>query len=62
MISKDKLYDAAFRYKKAGIWKKLWDNEVFAIKLTCGEIGYMSIMGKNGTYCALGLYMGEAGF
>lgn len=62
MISKDKLYDAAFRYKKAGIWKKLWDNEVFAIKLTCGEIGYMSIMGKNGTYCALGLYIGEAGF
>ena len=47
MMPKDKLYDAAFRYKKAGIWKKLWDNEVFAIKLTCGEIGYMSIMGKS---------------
>lgn len=62
MMSKDKLYDAAFRYKKAGIWKKLWDNEVFAVKLTCGEIGYISIMGKNGTYCALGLYIGEAGF
>lgn len=62
MILKDQLYDAAFRYKKAGIWKKLWDNEVFAIKLTCGETGYISIMGRNGTYCALGLYIGESGF
>lgn len=59
---KDQMYDVAFRYKKAGIWKKLWDNEIFAIKLTCGEIGYISIMGKNGTYCALGLYIGENAF
>ena len=62
MMTREKLYDAAFRYKKAGIWKKLWDSEVFAIKLTCGEIGYISIMGKDGTYCALGLYIGEEGF
>lgn len=62
IMRKDQLYDAAFRYKKAGIWKKLWDNEVFAIKLTCGETGYISIMGKNGTYCALGLYIGASGF
>ena len=62
MFSKDKLYDAAFRYKKAGIWKKLWDNEVFAIKLTSGETGYISIMGRDGSYCALGLYIGEDGF
>ena len=62
MFSKDKLYDAAFRYKKAGIWKKLWDNEVFAIKLPSGETGYISIMGRDGSYCALGLYIGEDGF
>lgn len=27
----------AFRYEKAGLWKKLWDSEIFAIKLnSCG--------------------------
>lgn len=61
-MKRDRLYEAAFRYKKAGLWKKIWDNEIFAIKLKSGEIGYISIMGKNGEYCALGLYIGEKGF
>lgn len=61
-MANDQLYDAAFRYKKAGVWKKLWDSEIFAISLSSGETGYVSIMGKDGTYCALGLYIGEAGF
>ena len=61
-MTRNDLYEAAFRYKKAGLWKKLWDNEVFAVKLQSGEIGYISIMGKNGEYCALGLYLGEEGF
>ncbi len=46
-MTRNDLYDVAFRYKKAGLWKKLWDSEVFAIKLKNGEIGYVSIMGKN---------------
>ncbi len=61
-MTRDKLYDAAFRYKKAGLWKKLWDSEVFAVKLKSGEIGYISIMGKNGEYNALALYIGDEGF
>lgn len=61
-MTRNDLYDMAFRYKKAGIWKKLWDNEVFAIKLKNGEFGYISIMGQNGEYNALGLYIGEEGF
>ena len=60
-MTRDKLYEAAFRYKKAGPWKKLWDSEVFAVKLKSGEIGYVSIMGRNGEYNALGLYIGEEG-
>ena len=61
MVTREMLYDAAFRYKKAGLWKKLWDNEIFAVRLSNGQIGYVSIMGRNGEYCALGLYVGEAG-
>ena len=61
-ITRDKLYDTAFRYKKAGLWKKLWDNDVFAIKLKSGETGFVSILGKNGEFNALNLYIGEEGF
>lgn len=62
MMTRDKLYDMAFRYKKAGLWKKLWDTEIFAIRLKSGDIGYISVMGKNSEYCALGIYIGEEGF
>ncbi len=61
-MKRDILYEAAFRYKKAGLWKKLWDSDVFAVKLKRGKIGYISIMGRNGEYNALGLYIGEEGF
>ena len=61
-VTRDKLYDTAFRYKKAGLWKKLWDNDVFAVKLSSGETGFISILGKNGEYNALNLYIGEEGF
>ncbi|SCY13988.1 DUF7309 domain-containing protein [Butyrivibrio sp. INlla14] len=61
-ITRDQLYETAFRYKKAGLWKTLWDSEVFAIKLKSGEIGYISIMGKSGEHNALGLYVGDEAF
>ena len=61
-MTRNDLYDVAFRYKKAVLWKKLWDDDVFAVKLKSGEIGYISIMGQNGEYNALGLYIGEEGF
>ena len=61
-ITRYNLYDAAFRYKKAGLWKKLWDNDVFAVRLSSGETGFISILGKNGEYNALNLYIGEEGF
>lgn len=61
-ITKNDVYEVSFRYKKLGLWKKLWDNDVFAVRLSSGEIGYISVMGKNGEYCALGLYIGDDGF
>lgn len=61
MIS-DKLYALAFSYKKTKLWNILWDMDVFAVKLSDGRIGYISIMGAAGAHCALGLYIGEDGF
>ena len=36
----DSLYDLAFQYKETRLWKKLWDSELFAVKLDDGSIGY----------------------
>lgn len=61
MISK-KLYSLAFEFKRKKLWKKLWDSDMFAVKLSNGEIGYISIMGAAGEHFALGLYIGDDGF
>lgn len=60
MIS-DKLFEHAFTYKKTRLWETLWDSEIFAVKLSDGRIGYISIMGAAGKHCALGLYIGSGG-
>lgn len=61
-ITKDQLYDAAFKYKKTGIWKKLWDNEIFAVRLNNGETGYICTMGKDSGLNALGVFIGDEGY
>lgn len=60
MIS-DRLYALAFEYKKTKLWNILWDTEIFAVKMSDGEIGYISIMGMKGEHCAVGLYIGQKG-
>ena len=61
-MTSDKLYGLAFEYKKTRLWKVLGDMEVFAVKLSADRIGYISIMGQAGGYCALGLFIGDKGF
>ncbi len=60
MIS-DKLYQLAFEYKKTKLWKTLWDTDIFAVALSDGQIGYISVMGAGGDHCALGVYIGSDG-
>lgn len=55
----NKLYELAFAYKKTKLWQQLWDTQVFAIELSGGRIGYVSIMGMAGEHLAVGLYRGE---
>lgn len=61
-MDKNQLYDLAFAYKKTKLWKKLWDNQLFAVRLSNGEIGYCSVMGRNGEHIALAAYVGESGW
>ena len=57
----DSLYDLAFQYKETRLWKKLWDIELFAVTLDDGNIGYCSVMGRNGEHNALAVYPGDEG-
>ena len=57
----DSLFTLALDYKKTRLWKKLWDSELFAVALADGETGYCCVMGKNGEYNALALYVGQEG-
>lgn len=61
MIS-EQLYELAFKYKKTKLWTILWDREIFAVKLSDGRIGYISIMGHGKSHCALAMYIGNEAF
>ena len=52
----------AFQFKGVKLWQQLYDDEVFAVKLSDGEIGYCSVMGRMGDHFALGLYVGDEGY
>lgn len=58
----DELYDAAFRFRKLKPWNKLYDDDIFAVRLSSGEIGYCCVIGNLGEYRALSLYIGNSGF
>lgn len=60
MIS-DRLYSLAFEYKKTKLWNSLWDTEIFALKMSDGNIGYITIMGADRSHQAVGLYLGDDG-
>ena len=58
MIS-EKLFERAFAFKKMKLWEKLWDGELFAVQLSGGRIGYISIMGRTHQHYCLALYVGQ---
>ena len=66
-MNKKDWYDLAYAFKKAALWKKINEEELFAIRLPAKKtsskhIGYCLIMGRNGEHRALAVYVGEEGF
>ena len=56
------LYDGAIRFKQHECWNHMWDSDIFGVRNPeTGEIGYCSIMGRNGEHFALGVYKGSDG-
>ena len=60
-MKSDRLYELAILYRKEKLWKSLTETSLFAVRLSDGNIGYCSVMGREGTHIALGLYLGEEG-
>lgn len=56
------MYELAFQYKSTKLWQQVHDDELFAVQLEDGEIGYCTVMGMLGDHIALGLYVGESGY
>src|SRR5665648_220396 len=56
------LYEAAHEFKELAPWNWMHDTDIFGVKdPVSGEIGYCCIMGAEGKFYALGLYLGSKG-
>lgn len=55
------LYRAAFDFKNAKPWKKLYEEDVFSVKFTDGEVGYVTVVGHRGGAYGIALYLGNNG-
>ncbi len=60
MIS-DELFRLAFEYRKTKLWEKMSEDTIFAVKLSTGELGYISIVNSDRANYGLELYIGEQG-
>ena len=61
-MATEKMYDLAFQFKRTKLWKQILESELFAVRLSDGEIGYCCVMGIGGEHIALSLYVGAEGF
>ncbi len=65
-MNKQRLFDLAYSFRGAKLWKQLAEEELFAVKLSAdgGEesIGYCMVMGTTGMHTALAVYRGNRGF
>lgn len=55
------LYKAAFDFKGVKPWRKLTENDVFAVKFSDGVVGYAAVTGNLGVEYGITLYIGDDG-
>lgn len=55
----DQLYELAYEYRKTKLWKKISEDQIFAIRLNDGQIGFINIMGAGNEFNAINLTIGE---
>ena len=60
-MNMDRLYDLAFKFRESKLWNYVYEDELFAVKLSDERTAYCSIMGSSGQHVALALYIGAEG-
>lgn len=61
MVS-DRLFKLAFDLRKAKLWNKLNEMQIFAVKLSEGGFAYVSVLGGEKQVFALSVYVGDEQF
>ena len=65
-MNKTRLYELAYSYRGAKLWKQLAEEELFAVRLPPDgddeSIGYCFVMGATGQHTALAVYRGGRAF
>ncbi len=55
-MTREDLYSLAFRYKKAKLWLRLFDTQVFAVRTEKGETIFICIMGRMDEHISVAVY------
>ena len=55
-MTREALYDLAFRYKKTKLWKRLLDTQIFAARTEKNETIFICIMGILGQHISVAVY------
>ena len=61
-MNKTRLYELAYSFRGAKLWKQLSEEELFAIRVPAYGVCYCHVMGGDGRHKALAVYPGERGF
>lgn len=57
----DNLIEAALQFRNTKLWEVLQDSNLFAVKVSSGEMVYCSVMGNISDEYSLGMYKGDEG-
>ena len=55
-MTREALYDLAFRYKKTKLWKRLLDTQIFAARTEKNKTIFICIMGILGQHISVAVY------
>lgn len=56
MIKNNRLYELGFRFREEKPWENIWDTDIYGLRFSDGEIGYICTMGRTGTFYGIAIY------
>lgn len=60
-MNTDRLYDLAYEFKDTALWRELFARDLFAVRLSNGEIGYCCVLSGDERIVSFVLYIGNEG-